>query len=82
MEGAKCPLEYELLSREQIDTLLNEGLEDLAAERIMSSRQVRAMRAYNRLQEQAASIDYMDATGQKYLIENITVFLHDRGFTI
>jgi len=37
----KMPLEYESLSREQIDAELDEGLADLNAGRVMSSNQVR-----------------------------------------
>jgi len=38
---SKMPLEYEALSREQIESELNEGLADLNAGRVMSSNQVR-----------------------------------------
>ena len=38
---SKMPLEYETLSREQLDAELDEGLADLTAGRVMSSSQVR-----------------------------------------
>jgi len=38
---SKMPLNYDSLSREQLDTELDEGLADLNAGRVMSSSQVR-----------------------------------------
>ena len=38
---SKMPLEYEALSREQIDAELDEGLADFNARRVLSSNQVR-----------------------------------------